>query len=417
MAGLRVVSIVLISFLALSGCSVIPDWAKPNLWFKSKEKIELQRLDEINPLFKPEREWSKDIGKGVGGFFSRLRAQADYDKLYVADRHGVVTALDPITGKKIWSNNYATLKKKSRWSNLWGIFAKKQSAKISGGLTVATGKVFFGTENGDVFALDAQTGEQLWHTQVKGEVLSQPAIESGVLAVNTGAGTLFALNAETGESMWSYDSDVPPLSLRGVSEPVGVGGAFIFGTANGRIALAVADSGQIGWEQVIGQARGITVLDRIVDVDTKPLIVGGTAYVVSYDGSLAAIELRTGRVVWKRDYRSYNHVSLAGNNLIVVDIEGVVYALDRRSGTELWSQSSISRRSITAATPMGDYVVVGDRFGFLHWLNQEDGEIVARYSAGRNDDDRSVFVAPLVIDNRVYAMTRKGRIVALSIPQ
>lgn len=417
MSSFRLVTLLMISFLTLSGCSVLPDWAKPNLWFKSKEKIELKRLDEIYPIFEPEKVWSKDIGKGVSGFFSRLRAQADYDKLFVADRHGVVAALDPQTGKKIWSNNYATTKKRGRWTNLWGLFAKKQSARISGGLTVASNKVFFGTEDGDVYALDAQTGEQVWKVQVKGEVLSQPAIESGILAVNTGSGTMFALDAETGEQKWTYESDVPPLSLRGVSEPVGVGGAFVFGTANGRIALAVAETGQVGWEQVIGQARGITELDRIVDLDSKPLIVGGTAYVISYDGSLASVELRTGRVVWKREYRSYNHVSLAGNTLIVVDIDGVVYALDRRSGTELWSQNTISGRSLTGAAPVGDYVVVGDRYGYLHWLNIEDGEIVARYSAGRNDDDRSVFVAPLVIDNLVYAMNRKGRIVALSIPQ
>jgi outer membrane protein assembly factor BamB len=407
----------MVTMLSLSGCSVIPDWAKPALWFKNKEKLELQRLDDIYPLFEPEKVWSRDIGKGVKKYFSRLRPVSEYGNLYVADRHGVVAALDPATGKKVWSKNFAERENKARWSNFWGVFGSKESARISGGLTVFSNKVYFGTENGDVYALDAATGDELWKTQVKGEVLAQPAVESGVLAINTGAGTLFALDAETGEQMWSYESEVPPLTVRGVGEPVGVGGAFIFGTANGRMVLAVAETGQIGWEQVIGQARGITELDRIVDIDSKPLIVGGVGYVISYDGSLAAIELQTGRVSWKRDYRSFNRISLIGNTLVVVDIEGVVYALDRRSGTELWSQNSISRRSITSATPVGDYVVVGDRFGFLHWLSLEDGEIIARYSAGSDSDKKSIYVSPLVIDNTVYAQTRKGRVVAVTVPQ
>lgn len=412
----RLIPLLLIASLGLGGCSTLPAWTNPKTWFVNKEEVERKRLAPIEAKFEIEKLWSKDIGKGVKGYFSRLKPAYAYDTLYVADRHGKVVAFEPESGKRKWQRDFSEYKSEGFFSFITRLWQSSESAKIGGGIGVAYEKVFFGTENGDVYALDAQTGDTVWHQNVKGEVLAEPAIDAGLVAFNTGAGKLFALDAETGEQRWIYESEVPPLSLRGVSAPVADSGGVITGTATGRLAVVIADSGQVAWEQTIGKPTGATELQRIIDIDGKPLVLAGIAYVISYDGTLAAVELRSGRVVWSREYKSSRRISIDGNSLFVVDSKSTVYALDRRNGIELWSQSGLNGRALTAAQPVSDYLVLGDRYGIMHWIRQDDGEIVARAKVGGNDKDESIYVTPVVNGNTVYTQTRDGKVVALLTP-
>ncbi|MFC7002214.1 PQQ-binding-like beta-propeller repeat protein [Pseudobowmanella zhangzhouensis] len=241
-------------------------------------------------------------------------------------------------------------------------------------------------------------------------------MDGGLVVVNTTSGHTLALDADSGEQKWDFESEVPPLSLRGVSSPVMASGGVLTGTANGKLAVVVAENGVLAWEQAVASPTGATELDRIADIDTKPLIIGGSVYVVSYDGTLAALDLRSGRIMWKREYASFQSLSYAGNNLFVVDTSSVVYALDRRNGIELWSQSGLRERGLTAAQTVADYVVVGDKWGFVHWLNQTDGKIVARLSLGGDDEDEGIYTAPVVDGNVFYTQTRDGQVYAVETP-
>ena len=291
-----------------------------------------------------------------------------------------------------------------------------ETARI-GGIAVADKHVFIGTENGYIAALDAESGELVWEASIPGEILAAPAADEGILVVNTGAGSLFGFNTRTGEQKWRHEGDTPPLTLRGISGPVASNGGAIIGTPTGKVQVNLIDSGVLAWETAIAKPTGATELERIVDIDTTPVLFGGTIYTVSFNGTLAAVELRSGRVIWKREYASFRNLNIDGNRIFVVDNNSNVYALDRRNGVELWSQSSLKQRSLTAATPIGDHVVVGDNWGFLHWIEQETGQVVARLDVGGDDDDDSIYVEPIKVDGRIVAVTRSGVIASVSMPQ
>ena len=123
----------------------------------------------------------------------------------------------------------------------------------------------------------------------------------------------------------------------------------IVGLANGRLRVAILESGLTAWEQVIAKPSGATELERIVDVDSKPLVFGPTVFIVSYGGTLSAIELRSGNTVWNREYGSYRDIAIAGNRLFVTDNSGNIYAIDRRNGIELWSNGALRKRNLTSA--------------------------------------------------------------------
>lgn len=396
---------------SLSACSTVSDW------FADEEELEIRRLTPIAEQFKPVKVWDIDIGHGVENYYSRLRPAVAYDKVYVASRQGDVLALDQETGKPTWQRNFAIFPEQGFFDGLTSLWSSGVSAKISGGLTVVFDTVFFGTEDGYVYALDAQTGETKWQADVRGEVLAAPAVESGIVVINTGAGALVGLNSTDGSEMWRGDSEVPPLSLRGLSSPVAASGGVIFGTPTGKLQVNIIQSGMLAWEQVISAPSGATELERIVDVDAKPIILGGTVYTISYGGTLAAVELRSGRIVWKREYAAYQSLALNGNTLYVVDNNSHMYAIDRRNGVELWSQGRLKGRELSAPATMGDYVVAGDKYGYLHWFNQSDGQLVARFELGADDEDESIFVAPVVAGNTLFATTRDGVVAALQVSQ
>ena len=97
--------------------------------------------------------------------------------VYAAARDGDVTAFERASGKELWSVDLADLP----------INADKRSARLSGGLVSRYGKLFLGSENGVVYALNEANGEVLWQTTVPGEVVASPAVEDGRVVVLSGA--------------------------------------------------------------------------------------------------------------------------------------------------------------------------------------------------------------------------------------
>jgi len=363
-------------------------------------------LTDINEKFEPDVLWEESIGYGSEDYFSRLKPIAAYNNIYSASREGDVIALDAKTGDELWTTDLSDIhNERSFWDS-------RQSASLSGGPVAGLNKVFVGSENGKIYALDAQTGELVWQASIKGEIINSPAIDSGILVVNTTSGIMKAYNADNGDELWAIEQNVPALTLRGISAPVIASGGVLIGTAKGGVSVYILDKGQQGWSTEIGEPSGSTELERVIDVDTSPVVFGDKIYAVSSRGNLAAIELKSGRILWKRQYSSYRQIAIYRNTIFLTDIHGHVYALDRINGIELWSNLLLSNRGVTGPAVVDNYIVVGDFEGYLHWLDQETGEIVARHKV----DSSGINTTPTVVDNILYSQSRDGDLQAIETP-
>ena len=69
---------------------------------------------------------------------------------------------------------------------------------------VANGVVYVGSDDGNVYALNAATGARLWSYTTGAYVESSPAVANGVVYVGSDDGNVYALNAATGAKLWSY---------------------------------------------------------------------------------------------------------------------------------------------------------------------------------------------------------------------
>ena len=361
-----------------------------------EDTIQMAPLPVVESTFTPVQSWSSKVGDGVGHFFSKLTPAVGYGKVFVADRNGLVKALDPDTGAEIWQQD------------LEGDIP----ARLAGGMTLSYGKVFIGSENAEVIALDEETGEVVWRQTVEGEVLSKPLVDEGLVVVNTSRGVLQALNADTGESRWQLGSELPTLTLRGDSSPVSISGGVFWGQANGRLAGALMGNGQMLWQQPIGSPKGGTEIDRLVDVDASPIIDGERLFALGFNGSLVSIALRTGQAAWKRNYSSATDFAIDGSQLYLITDKDHVVAVDTRSGTELWSNSQLEHRLLSAPAVINGYLVVGDSEGYLHWIDPYSGDFVAQ----QETDDSGIAVPPVRMSDGYLVITRDGRINKMQMP-
>jgi outer membrane protein assembly factor BamB len=312
----------------------------------------------------------------------------------------VVKALSIDDGREIWSVNLA---EKDGWFST-------RAALLSGGVTVSGGKVYIGTEQAQVYALNASDGSVAWKTSVVGEALSRPVVSDGLVLIHTSNGQLQALNEADGAVKWTVNLDMPSLSLRGESAPTTAFGAAIVGGDNGRVSAVLMQQGQLIWQQRISQANGPTEIDRLSDVDTTPVVVNGVVYALAYNGNMTALDLRSGQIMWKRDLGSVSDFVIDGNRIYIIDQNDRVLALSTDGGVTLWTQSDLLHRNLTSPALYNGYIVTGDSEGYLHWINVEDGRFVAQQKV----DSSGFLTEPVVAGGKLLIQAKDGTLYALT---
>jgi outer membrane protein assembly factor BamB len=332
--------------------------------------------------------WSKNIGKGTDELFIKLTPVVMGKHVFIADTRGEIMALFAETGKTVWGND--------------------SELPITGGPGADENLVLIGTSEGDVLALESESGEEAWRTKVSSEILSPPRESDGIIIVRTIDGKIFALDADSGNRLWVYDRTVPNLTLRGTSTPVIANNLVIAGFDSGKLTALELKTGKLIWETKVAIPRGRSQLERMVDIDSQPLILDDIIYVTTFQANVSALSLDDGQLLWQRDISSYSELSVDTEYLYVSDYLGNIWALDRFSGGSIWKQEKLVHRKITGPAILGDKVIVGDLEGYLHWLDKRTGDFAARVKV----EEDPILTKPIVESGVLYAYSSGGRLAA-----
>ena len=378
--------LLLISMLVgLSGCGTVKGWLE-----EESHELPPTELVEFTAEFTPVKLWSTDTGGGSDSDYSDIAVWLQNKMAVVVDYEGDVSAYNAATGKKLWQVSL--------------------DVPVITGAGGGDGLILIGTQEGEVLALDETSGNLLWKQQLTSEVLAPPKAASGVVVARTADGRMRGLSAIDGSVLWNYQRKVPLLSLRGASAAVLAGDKVIAGYANGKlVALSISD-GQVIWEKSVAVPRGRSELERLVDIDSDPVIKDGIVYAVAFNGQVAAFDLESGQKLWARDMSSRSGLDVAeSNTLYISDDEDYVWALQGRDA--LWRQTRLLRRKLTAPVVVGNQIIVGDFEGYVHWISRDDGRFVARTQISKS----AIRSKPAVKNDIVYILANDGELAAFRI--
>lgn len=228
---------------------------------------------------------------------------------------------------------------------------------VIGGAVVALGKVYFGSSDGKVYALDTASGYKEWDFETGDKVWSTPVIEDETIFIGSLDKKLYALNATNGSKKWEFETE-------------------------GGIAAT-------------------------------PLISDNTIYIGSFDRHIYAIDATNGSLVWRSEVEAGGWFwarAVAYNNVIYAGcVDGKVYVLNAESGDEI---DVIDLGSLIRSSP----VLVDN----LLIIATEDGQIYSLDTNGNRirelDDVGAKVYAPLrASDGVVYIHTQDQDLYALNV--
>jgi outer membrane protein assembly factor BamB len=376
-----------VAMAMLSGCSSI----KNMFGGRNKDKTgEPAKLVDVAPTVTVKRLWTASVGKGEKNLgIGQYPVIAD-GHVYAAAVDGGVSAFDLNSGSQLW--HYAS------------------DLRLSGGPGAGSGLVVVGGLEGEVIALDAADGHEKWTAKVNNEILSAPAIGGGTVFVHSNDGRVTAFDAETGDRRWFYSVDVPALTVRGTAGMVLGPGILFVGGDNGTLTALNVNDGNVLWSTPVAEPDGRSELERMADVDGEPVLDGTTLYASSYKNHTVAIDGPSGQVMWDSEHGGARGVGVSNSAVVVTDKSGNVIGLDRNSGGSLWQQAGLLNRNVSAPAVQGDYAVVGDLDGVVHWLRLNDGAFAARSKLGE-----AITGKPVVSGDIAVVQTSDGKLAAFAL--
>ena len=302
------------------------------------------------------------------------------DRVFIGSNDGNLYALDFATGKKIWA-----------FTNM---------AAIESSPLVLEGRVYFGSTDAYGYALDAVTGRQLWNYETGDKILAAPNWFAVGGQTNILLGSydfkLHCLDATTGKSNWVYESSN---YLNG--SPAVAGGQTVFGGCDGLLhVIALADGAQVSSNEI-----GAPIAASVALAD-------GRAYFGHYENQFLCADLKSGSNVWTfrdRNFPYFSSPAVTPDRVIFGGRDKMLHCVNRADGSNVWS---FATRGKVDSSPVvcGDKVVVGSNDGRVYLLNLSDGKELWFYEIGQPIDS-----SPAVADGKIVIGSDDGSIYCFGI--
>jgi eukaryotic-like serine/threonine-protein kinase len=204
----------------------------------------------------------------------------------------------------------------------------------------ANQKIFVGSSDGNVYAINANNGTELWRYTTGGAIHSSPLLAGNTLYIGSMDKNLYALDAATGALKWKYLTTAP---IRSESPVISNGVVFISSKNNypdGNVYAIDATTGLLKWNKQISWP-------------TSPVVSGGKVFINSNGGSFYTLDEATGNVIWSTVIGLGGTLPTVINDKIYFACSGGQYQLkciNTNTGTNFWNAvcSSVATRPAIA---------------------------------------------------------------------
>lgn len=265
----------------------------------------------------------------------------------------------------------------------------------------ATEKIAYLATGSYVYAIDLQTGQELWRYPEKAtanlQFYATPLLTSDGQLIIGSAGNdkaLISLDAQTGQERWAAP-------FRGakdhwIASPLEWQGALYAPNADGHLYIL----------DLNGNLIASIEIDR--RLWAAPVSDGEYLYLASLDHSLYAFDPQTRQILWKTDLKGSipSHPAIAGKNLFIGSFASRLYAFDLPGGQKRWEATT---KGWVWGTPLvyGEDVYIGDLASQIYAFRASDGQLQWQKSA-----DSPIVAGPVAFGDAIVFVSENGGVYA-----
>jgi outer membrane protein assembly factor BamB len=359
------ISAVLLIIVATFGCQSVKQYANSNHFNDANDTVSVS----LKPV------WIQDNLVKKNEFYRKVNL---FTPIVYKNSILVANAIDGLT----------SYKKDSKSLN-WRIHIK-YGIEASGALV--GDQLYVGALNGNMYSINAETGQISWKFDTKAEITSQPLVHNGTVYFLNGASSLFSLDTKTGRQVWVYSRQETStkMTVRGGSRPTFNNGMIYSGFSDGSVVAINASSGTPQWEVALNKNG------RFKDIDATPVVDADNIYINSYDDKLYCLSQANGSIIWKYSTGGATAPILTGQKLVFSTSAGSVVSLNKKTGDLLWKKNDINGMA-TEPLLMNGFVVYGESQGSLKAIDLLTGQEKASFDPGKgimskpNADGNSIY--------------------------
>ncbi len=343
-----------------------------------------RELEDYVSIAEPEVVWSQSVGESKTNFL----VPAVVGQAVFAAGGDTLYRFDAATGDELWSVELPT--------------------NVSAGVGSDGYVVALSTVKGELVVYDAE-GRKLWSQMLTSEMDSVPLVGNGLVVVRTADTRITAFDAMTGAQLWRYQRSAPSLTVKGAAGMRFFGPMILAGQSNGYL-LGLSAQGRPTWQTLISEARGITEVERLVDILGTPMVDGDLLCAAAFQGRIVCMDSQNGQMKWTHDIGAMSQPASDERFVYVANTQSEIFAFERNRGIPVWRNGDLKWRGVRAVLPFAGILAAGDGEGYVHFINPESGQII-----GRTDLDGAIVVPPQPYEQGAIFQTDEGDLAYIKV--
>jgi outer membrane protein assembly factor BamB len=338
-------------------------------------------LETYTPKLAGTQAWSAN----VGSVNYPLVPSVVKGVLYVASGDGEVQALNTDSGAVLWR------------------------ARVNGAIAAGVGSdgrfVSVVTRGNEVVTFD--DGKEVWRKRVSSAVVTPPLVAGERVFVMGVDRAVSAFDAIDGRRLWTFAKPGDALTLAQAGVIAAFRNTLLVGQGQRLTALDPLQ-GTVQWDVPLATPRGTNEVERLADLLGPVVRQGDRVCARAFQSAVACADAARGSLLWSRNVGGLNAIGANSETVFGADASDRISAWQAGSGDVAWTNEKLLYRGLSGALADDKHVVFGDSEGFVHFLAAASGEQLLRLPT----DGKAVVGTPVRAGSHVIVTTQAGGVFA-----
>jgi outer membrane protein assembly factor BamB len=347
--------------------------------------------------------WQNSIGRGTTKTLPLTAQPIVVDnRIFALDTDSYLTALSASDGRRIWRVYIGD--------------KDENDEVIGGGISYANGHLYVTTGYSHVLALNPVDGSTIWRKNINATSRAAPTIMGNHVFITTLNNSIISLDSATGDHQWDFSGISETTALIGAASPAANREIVVPAFSSGEIFALRVQNGSVAWSENLSSMNRYSGLAALSDIRGMPVIDKGLVVAVSFGGKVIAIDERTGRRIWQRDFGGSETPWIAGDHIFMLTSENELVALNRKDGSIRWvtklkkykdADSQKHPLAWTGPVLAGGRLIIAGTEGRIVEVYPENGQVVREWLAGE-----TITISPVVANDILYLLADDGTLMA-----